>query len=150
MHRVGLAEVTRRNSRCCEDTSSSCSREDKALQDILSVQVDEGTKQTHPVFRRVHRSGGPSTHLGDSPLQGFPTPPPSCSLCAISKQEQKQALAVALAGILWAAGEAQKATLCLVTEDTYVTSTPDYSSDNFTERVSALLPVLLSCQRKGR
>ncbi|KAM5332489.1 inactive ubiquitin carboxyl-terminal hydrolase MINDY-4B [Glossophaga mutica] len=57
------------------------------------------------------------------------------SLCAISKQEQKQALAIALAGILWAAGEAQKATLCLVTEDTYVASTPDYSADNFTERL---------------
>ncbi|XP_054441035.1 inactive ubiquitin carboxyl-terminal hydrolase MINDY-4B [Pteronotus mesoamericanus] len=57
------------------------------------------------------------------------------SLCAISKQEQKQALAAALAGILWAAGEAQKATLCLVTEDTYVASTPDYSGDNFTERL---------------
>lgn len=60
----------------------------------------------------------------------------------MSKQDQKQTLAVALAGILWAAGEAQKSTLCLITEDTYVTSTPDYSADNFTERVSALLPVL--------
>ncbi|XP_036204393.1 inactive ubiquitin carboxyl-terminal hydrolase MINDY-4B [Myotis myotis] len=57
------------------------------------------------------------------------------SLCAISKQEQKQALAVALAGILWVAGEAQKATICLVTEDTQVTSTPDYAGDNFTERL---------------
>ncbi|ELK00561.1 hypothetical protein PAL_GLEAN10016356 [Pteropus alecto] len=56
------------------------------------------------------------------------------SLCAISKQEQDRALAAALAGILWAAGEAQKATICLVTEDTYITSTPDYSGDSFTER----------------
>ncbi|XP_039711049.1 inactive ubiquitin carboxyl-terminal hydrolase MINDY-4B [Pteropus medius] len=57
------------------------------------------------------------------------------SLCAISKQEQDRALAAALAGILWAAGEAQKATICLVTEDTYITSTPDYSGDSFTERL---------------
>ncbi|XP_036992020.2 inactive ubiquitin carboxyl-terminal hydrolase MINDY-4B [Artibeus jamaicensis] len=57
------------------------------------------------------------------------------SLCAVSKQEQKQALALALADILWAAGEAQKATLCLVTEDIYVVSTPEYSADNFTERL---------------
>ncbi|XP_070259853.1 inactive ubiquitin carboxyl-terminal hydrolase MINDY-4B [Myotis yumanensis] len=57
------------------------------------------------------------------------------SLCAISKQEQKQALAAALAGILWVAGEAEKAIICLVTEDTQVTSTPDYAGDNFTERL---------------
>lgn len=60
------------------------------------------------------------------------------SLRAISKQEQDRTLATALAGILWAAGEAQKATLCLITEDTYVAATPDYSGDNFTERVSTL------------
>ncbi|XP_023589615.1 inactive ubiquitin carboxyl-terminal hydrolase MINDY-4B [Trichechus manatus latirostris] len=56
-------------------------------------------------------------------------------LCEISKREQKQVLAKALAGILWAAGAAQKATICLVTEDTYVASTPDYSRDDFTERL---------------
>lgn len=67
---------------------------------------------------------------------------PYRSLCAVSKQEQEQALAVALAGILWAAGAAEKATVCLVTEHTYVTSNPDYSGDDFTERVSAPLPVL--------
>lgn len=65
-----------------------------------------------------------------------------CSLCAISKQEQEQALAAALASIVWAAGAAEKATVCLVTEDTYITSTPDYPGDDFTERVSAPLPVL--------
>ncbi|XP_036098428.1 inactive ubiquitin carboxyl-terminal hydrolase MINDY-4B [Molossus molossus] len=54
---------------------------------------------------------------------------------AISSQEQKQALAAALAGVLWAAGDAQKATVCLVTEDTHVTRTPDYSADGFTERL---------------
>uniref|UniRef100_A0A667IA54 Ubiquitin carboxyl-terminal hydrolase MINDY n=2 Tax=Lynx canadensis TaxID=61383 RepID=A0A667IA54_LYNCA len=57
------------------------------------------------------------------------------SLCAVSKQEQEQALAAALAGILWAAGAAEKATVCLVTEHTYVTSSPDYSGDDFTERL---------------
>ncbi|XP_045359237.1 inactive ubiquitin carboxyl-terminal hydrolase MINDY-4B [Leopardus geoffroyi] len=57
------------------------------------------------------------------------------SLCAVSKQEQQQALAAALAGILWAAGAAEKATVCLVTEHTYVTSNPDYSGDDFTERL---------------
>ncbi|KAM7133197.1 inactive ubiquitin carboxyl-terminal hydrolase MINDY-4B [Molossus nigricans] len=54
---------------------------------------------------------------------------------AISSQEQKQALAAALAGALWAAGDAQKATVCLVTEDTLVARTPDYSADGFTERL---------------
>ncbi|XP_066096886.1 inactive ubiquitin carboxyl-terminal hydrolase MINDY-4B [Saccopteryx bilineata] len=56
-------------------------------------------------------------------------------LCAISKQEQKRALAAALAGLLWAAGDAQKATICLVTEDTSIASSPDYTGDNFTERL---------------
>ena len=66
-----------------------------------------------------------------------------CSLCAISKQVQEQALAVALSGILWAAGEAQKVTVCLITGDTYIASTPDYSGDDFTEWVSSFLPTLL-------
>uniref|UniRef100_A0A5F5Q269 MINDY family member 4B n=1 Tax=Equus caballus TaxID=9796 RepID=A0A5F5Q269_HORSE len=57
------------------------------------------------------------------------------SLCAVSRQEQGRALAAALAGILWAAGAAQKATICLITEDTYVTSTPRYSGDDFTEQL---------------
>uniref|UniRef100_A0A8D1IFU0 Ubiquitin carboxyl-terminal hydrolase MINDY n=1 Tax=Sus scrofa TaxID=9823 RepID=A0A8D1IFU0_PIG len=57
------------------------------------------------------------------------------SLCTISKQEQERALAAALAGILWAAGAAQKATICLFTEDTHIALTPDYSRDGFTERL---------------
>ncbi|XP_032199669.1 inactive ubiquitin carboxyl-terminal hydrolase MINDY-4B [Mustela erminea] len=57
------------------------------------------------------------------------------SLCAVSKREQDQGLAIALAGILWMTGAAEKATVCLVTEDTYVLSTPDYSGDDFTERL---------------
>lgn len=67
-----------------------------------------------------------------------------CSLVAISKQEQERALAAVLADILWAAGEAQKAALCLVTEETYVASTPDHSRDDLTERVSACLHILPS------
>ncbi|KAK2494156.1 hypothetical protein MC885_006607 [Smutsia gigantea] len=57
------------------------------------------------------------------------------SLCATGKQEQERALAVALAGILWAAGEAQKVTICLTTGDTCVALTPDHSGDGFTERL---------------
>ncbi|XP_006868062.1 PREDICTED: protein FAM188B2-like [Chrysochloris asiatica] len=57
------------------------------------------------------------------------------SLNEISKKEQEQVLAKALAGILWAAGAAQKATICLLTKDTCVDSTPDYSRDDFTERL---------------
>ncbi|XP_036706779.1 inactive ubiquitin carboxyl-terminal hydrolase MINDY-4B [Balaenoptera musculus] len=57
------------------------------------------------------------------------------SLRATSKREQDHALAEALAGALWAAGAARKATICLVTEDAYVAPTPDYSGDGVTERL---------------
>ncbi|XP_077015249.1 inactive ubiquitin carboxyl-terminal hydrolase MINDY-4B [Tamandua tetradactyla] len=57
------------------------------------------------------------------------------SLCEISKQQQKEVLAVALADILWAAGAAQKATICLVAEDTYVAATPNCPGDDVTERL---------------
>ncbi|ELR49755.1 Protein FAM188B2, partial [Bos mutus] len=57
------------------------------------------------------------------------------SLCRISKHDQDHTLAAALAGILWAAGAAQKATICLITEDTYVAPTPGYSGDGFSERL---------------
>ncbi|XP_057593782.1 inactive ubiquitin carboxyl-terminal hydrolase MINDY-4B [Hippopotamus amphibius kiboko] len=56
-------------------------------------------------------------------------------LRSVSQQEQQRALAAVLAGILWAAGAAQKATVCLVTEDTHVAPTPDYTGDGFTERL---------------
>lgn len=79
---------------------------------------------------------------GRCSLQCVPTLLLRCSLCTISKQEQERALAAALAGILWAAGAAQKATICLFTEDTHIALTPDYSRDGFTERVSARLPLL--------
>ncbi|XP_044288682.1 inactive ubiquitin carboxyl-terminal hydrolase MINDY-4B [Varanus komodoensis] len=56
-------------------------------------------------------------------------------LCEISQTEQEKALASALAGILWKAGEGQKATVCLVTNDTYFTPSIDYKVDHFTEKV---------------
>uniref|UniRef100_A0A6J0SRG7 Ubiquitin carboxyl-terminal hydrolase MINDY n=1 Tax=Pogona vitticeps TaxID=103695 RepID=A0A6J0SRG7_9SAUR len=57
------------------------------------------------------------------------------SLCEISQNEQGNTLAAALADILWRAGEGQKATICLVTRDTYFTPSTDYKVDHFTERV---------------
>ncbi|XP_042314462.1 inactive ubiquitin carboxyl-terminal hydrolase MINDY-4B [Sceloporus undulatus] len=57
------------------------------------------------------------------------------SLCEISQKDQEKALAAALADILWTAGEYQKATVCLVTSDTYFTPSIDYKVDHFTERV---------------
>uniref|UniRef100_A0A8C8VMD3 Ubiquitin carboxyl-terminal hydrolase MINDY n=1 Tax=Pelusios castaneus TaxID=367368 RepID=A0A8C8VMD3_9SAUR len=57
------------------------------------------------------------------------------SLCEISQTEQEKALAESLGDILWTAGEEQKATVCLVTTDTYFTPTIDYTVDNFTERL---------------
>eukprot|EP00073_Rattus_norvegicus_P044612 XP_017446754.1 PREDICTED: protein FAM188B2 isoform X2 [Rattus norvegicus] len=56
------------------------------------------------------------------------------SLCNLSQREQEQALAAVLAGILWAAGTAQKAIVCFVTKDIHSTSTLDCSRDNFIER----------------
>nr|XP_040125935.1 inactive ubiquitin carboxyl-terminal hydrolase MINDY-4B [Ictidomys tridecemlineatus] len=57
------------------------------------------------------------------------------SLQHLSRQQQEQALATVLTDILWVSGAAQKAVVCVVTEDTYVDWTPDYSRDNFTERL---------------
>ncbi|XP_048362440.1 inactive ubiquitin carboxyl-terminal hydrolase MINDY-4B [Sphaerodactylus townsendi] len=57
------------------------------------------------------------------------------SLCELSQKEQEKALVAALTDILWKAGEGQKATVCLVTSDTYLTPSIDYKVDNFTERV---------------
>ncbi|XP_058921242.1 LOW QUALITY PROTEIN: inactive ubiquitin carboxyl-terminal hydrolase MINDY-4B [Kogia breviceps] len=52
-----------------------------------------------------------------------------------SSARDKHAGAGTRAGVLWAAGAARKATVCLVTEDTYVAPTPDCSGDGFTERL---------------
>ncbi|XP_015275102.1 PREDICTED: protein FAM188B2 [Gekko japonicus] len=57
------------------------------------------------------------------------------SLCELSQKEQEKALVAALTGILWTAGEGQKATICLVSNDTYWTPSIDYRMDNITERV---------------
>ncbi|KAM5292433.1 inactive ubiquitin carboxyl-terminal hydrolase MINDY-4B [Ctenodactylus gundi] len=57
------------------------------------------------------------------------------SLCELSQQDQKQALAAALAGILWDTAAAQKATVCLVTENSYIASTLDYSKDDLAEQL---------------
>ncbi|XP_062833058.1 inactive ubiquitin carboxyl-terminal hydrolase MINDY-4B [Anolis carolinensis] len=57
------------------------------------------------------------------------------SLCEISQKDQEKALSAALADILWTAGEYQKATVCLVTSDTYFTPSKDFELDHFTESV---------------
>ncbi|NXA06933.1 MIY4B hydrolase, partial [Sapayoa aenigma] len=56
-------------------------------------------------------------------------------LCRIGQQEQGQALAVALAETLWAAGGSSRAVVCLIT--TSVTALPPggYRADTFTEGI---------------
>ncbi|XP_049641473.1 inactive ubiquitin carboxyl-terminal hydrolase MINDY-4B [Suncus etruscus] len=54
-------------------------------------------------------------------------------LSALGPQEQGRGLARALASILWTAGADQRATICLITKDSYVASTPDYHGNDFTE-----------------
>ncbi|NXL10368.1 MIY4B hydrolase, partial [Mesembrinibis cayennensis] len=56
-------------------------------------------------------------------------------LCRISRLEQGQALAAALADTLWAAGGGGRAVICLVTAAVHVTPSGDYKADNFTERI---------------
>ncbi|KAM9279233.1 inactive ubiquitin carboxyl-terminal hydrolase MINDY-4B [Morus bassanus] len=56
-------------------------------------------------------------------------------LCRISRQEQGEALAVALADTLWAAGGGGRAVICLITTAIYVMPSGDYKADNFTERI---------------
>ncbi|NXS73517.1 MIY4B hydrolase, partial [Pandion haliaetus] len=56
-------------------------------------------------------------------------------LCRISRQEQGEALAAALADTLWAAGGGGRAVVCLVTAAVHVTPSRDYKADNFTERI---------------
>ncbi|XP_029425270.1 inactive ubiquitin carboxyl-terminal hydrolase MINDY-4B [Nannospalax galili] len=57
------------------------------------------------------------------------------SLCNLSQREQEHVLAAVLADLLWAAGAAQKATICLITRDTHSTSTVDHSRNDFIERL---------------
>ncbi|XP_018120294.1 inactive ubiquitin carboxyl-terminal hydrolase MINDY-4B [Xenopus laevis] len=52
-----------------------------------------------------------------------------------SQKQQERALAVALADILWTAGEGNKAIICLITNEPYFTQGTDYKADHFTERL---------------
>ncbi|NWX45666.1 MIY4B hydrolase, partial [Steatornis caripensis] len=56
-------------------------------------------------------------------------------LCRLSRQEQAEALAAALADMLWAAGGGGRAVICLVTTAIHITPSRDYKADNFTERI---------------
>ncbi|NXK07570.1 MIY4B hydrolase, partial [Herpetotheres cachinnans] len=56
-------------------------------------------------------------------------------LCGISRREQGEALAAALADTLWAAGEGGRAVICLVTAAIHIMPSKDYKADNFTERI---------------
>ncbi|XP_063772122.1 inactive ubiquitin carboxyl-terminal hydrolase MINDY-4B isoform X2 [Pseudophryne corroboree] len=57
------------------------------------------------------------------------------SLAELSQKQQERALAASLAYILWTAGEMKRATICLITSDSYFTESPDYKTDNFTEKL---------------
>lgn len=134
--RLGLAEVPRKQHaavRTPVPVTAEGTRPGKTLSQCRLMKEPPGLRR----FIKVEAGHWQVTVLPVSPRPLLPG-----RLCALSRRQQRQALAEALAGILWAAGEAQQATVCLVTEDTYIASTPDYSGDNFTERVSAVLPAL--------
>ncbi|XP_069829995.1 inactive ubiquitin carboxyl-terminal hydrolase MINDY-4B [Dendropsophus ebraccatus] len=57
------------------------------------------------------------------------------SLSELSQKQQERALAASIADILWTAGEMKRATICLITSDSYFTESPDYKTDHFTERL---------------
>ncbi|XP_071999129.1 inactive ubiquitin carboxyl-terminal hydrolase MINDY-4B [Engystomops pustulosus] len=57
------------------------------------------------------------------------------SLSELSQKQQERALAASIADILWTTGEMKRATICLITSDSYFTESPDYKTDNFTERL---------------
>ncbi|KAM4041078.1 inactive ubiquitin carboxyl-terminal hydrolase MINDY-4B [Anomaloglossus baeobatrachus] len=57
------------------------------------------------------------------------------SLSELSQKQQEMALATSIADILWTTGEMKRATTCLITSDSYFTESPDYKTDNFTERL---------------
>ncbi|NXP27174.1 MIY4B hydrolase, partial [Scytalopus superciliaris] len=56
-------------------------------------------------------------------------------LCRIGQQEQGQALAVALAETLWAAGGGSRAIVCLITAAVTVMPPGGFRADTFTERI---------------
>lgn len=79
----------------------------------------------------------------DTLAPSIPAPRPCllrCRLCRISRQEQGEALAAALADPLWAAGGGGRAVICLFAAAVHVTPSGDYKADNFTERVSTKTP----------
>lgn len=57
------------------------------------------------------------------------------SITEISLKDQEKTLTTALADILWTAGESQRATICFITDDTYITANIEYEVDHFTEQV---------------
>ncbi|XP_013884223.1 protein FAM188B2 isoform X2 [Austrofundulus limnaeus] len=66
------------------------------------------------------------------------------SLRDMGQQEQQTALAAALSDSLWLAGQEERATVALLTEDSYITSHLDYTLDTFTETLQ-----LFTFDRKG-
>ncbi|XP_042521615.1 inactive ubiquitin carboxyl-terminal hydrolase MINDY-4B [Dipodomys spectabilis] len=58
-----------------------------------------------------------------------------CGLRGLSGPEQERALAAALADILWAAGAAQRATVCLAPGDHRAAPTPNHAGADITERL---------------
>ncbi|XP_014801257.1 PREDICTED: protein FAM188B2 [Calidris pugnax] len=56
-------------------------------------------------------------------------------LCRTSQREQGEALAVALADTLWAAGGGGSAVICLLTPTLHLVPNGDYRPDSFTERI---------------
>lgn len=124
--------LLRRRIRCCEDSSYNSSRKIRLPCNTLAWRAEREASRLLPTLRKgcKHQKCSLPHRL-------------HCSLCNLSQREQEQALAAVLAGILWAAGAAQKAIVCWLSsvEDT---GTLDSPSDNFIERVSVLQP--LCCQ----
>ncbi|XP_075572928.1 inactive ubiquitin carboxyl-terminal hydrolase MINDY-4B [Pelecanus crispus] len=56
-------------------------------------------------------------------------------LCRVSRREQGEALAAALADTLWAAGAGGRAVVCLVAAAVHLMPSGDYKADSFTERI---------------
>uniref|UniRef100_A0A669PWU2 Ubiquitin carboxyl-terminal hydrolase MINDY n=1 Tax=Phasianus colchicus TaxID=9054 RepID=A0A669PWU2_PHACC len=93
---------------------------------------------------------------GHRPLLPLPTPvwcallcsAPHCRLRKISQKEQGEALAAALADSLWAAGDGQRATVCILTAAAHCSPPAGYKADSFTERVGMeMLPVNTALKR---
>lgn len=85
----------------------------------------------------------PCPHLSD-----VLCPVPHCRLHKISQKEQGEALAAALADSLWAAGDGQRATVCILTAATHCSPPAGYKADSFTERVGMeMLPANMALKR---